>query len=126
MFSGKLCGEIRCGYRNYRLNVQDILTYIDSENLTGLCIGLCTFLVIGLFHPIVIKAEYHWGVRSWWIFLVAGLAAALGSVIVDTMFVSVLLGVVSFSSFWSILEMFQQRERVRKGWFPENPKRKNR
>ncbi len=104
--------------------MQDILSYIDANNLTGLCVGLCTFLVIGLFHPIVIKAEYHWGVRSWWVFLVAGLAAAAGSVTVDGMFVSMLLGVVAFSSFWSILEMFQQRERVRKGWFPENPKKK--
>ncbi len=56
--------------------MQDILSYIDANNLTGLCVGLCTFLVIGLFHPIVIKAEYHWGVRSWWVFLVVGLAAA--------------------------------------------------
>ncbi|HAD56313.1 MAG TPA: DUF4491 domain-containing protein, partial [Alistipes sp.] len=29
------------------------------------------------------------------------------------------------ASFWSILEVFQQRERVRKGWFPENPRRKS-
>ena len=26
--------------------------------------------------------------------------------------------------FWSIKEVFEQRERVRKGWFPKNPKRK--
>jgi hypothetical protein len=35
-------------------------------------------------------------------------------------------GVTAFSSFWSIIEVFEQRERVRKGWFPENPKRKKR
>ncbi|MBR1950263.1 MAG: DUF4491 family protein [Bacteroidales bacterium] len=23
--------------------------------------------------------------------------------------------------FWSILELFEQKERVRKGWFPEGP-----
>ena len=28
------------------------------------------------------------------------------------------------SCLWSIKELFEQRERVRKGWFPENPKRK--
>ena len=32
-----------------------------------------------------------------------------------------ILGVVAFSSFWSILEVIHQRERVRKGWFPEGP-----
>ncbi|MDE7418663.1 MAG: DUF4491 family protein [Muribaculaceae bacterium] len=34
-----------------------------------------------------------------------------------------LLGVTAFSCFWSILEVKEQRERVRKGWFPANPKR---
>jgi len=38
--------------------------------------------------------------------------------------VSTLLGVVAFSSFWTIKEIFEQRDRVRKGWFPANPKRK--
>ena len=33
-------------------------------------------------------------------------------------------GPISFSSLWSILELFKQRRRVEKGWFPKNPKRK--
>ena len=37
----------------------------------------------------------------------------------------ILLGIFAFSSFWGIGEVFHQRERVRKGWFPMNPKRKN-
>lgn len=36
-------------------------------NLNGLLVGLATFLIIGLFHPLVIKAEYYLGVRCWWI-----------------------------------------------------------
>ena len=32
-------------------------------NFTGLIIGLSTFLCIGVFHPIVIKAEYYWGLK---------------------------------------------------------------
>ena len=31
-------------------------------NYTGLLVGLATFLIIGLFHPLVIKAEYYLGV----------------------------------------------------------------
>ncbi|MDD7608206.1 MAG: DUF4491 family protein [Bacteroidales bacterium] len=31
--------------------------------------------------------------------------------------------ICSFSCFWSILELFQQRERVRKGWLPKKPKK---
>jgi hypothetical protein len=35
-----------------------------------------------------------------------------------------LLAVWGASSLWSIGELFEQRERVAKGWFPKNPKRK--
>ena len=43
-------------------------------NLTGVLLGLASFLSIGLFHPIVIKSEYYFGTRCWWVFLLAGLA----------------------------------------------------
>jgi peptide methionine sulfoxide reductase MsrA len=33
------------------------------------------------------------------------------------------MGVIAFSCFWSILEIFEQAKRVAKGWFPANPKR---
>ena len=95
-------------------------------NIYGLCIGLATFLIIGLFHPLVIKAEYYLGVKSWWLFLFAGIIFCIASMLVSSMVVSILLGVVAFSSFWSIGEVFQQRKRVEKGWFPANPKRKTR
>lgn len=90
-------------------------------NFTGLIIGLVTFLVIGLFHPLVIKAEYYWGVKSWWLFLLMGIAFMVGSVCVTDLILSIILGVVAFSSFWSILEIFQQYKRVEKGWFPKGP-----
>ena len=32
---------------------------------TGLIIAVSTFLIIGLFHPLVIKTEYYWGTRPW-------------------------------------------------------------
>ena len=101
-----------------------MISFIDGYNLNGLFIGVLTFLIIGLFHPLVIKAEYHLGVKSWWIFLCVGLASALASVMVENLLASILLGVVAFSSFWSILEVFQQEKRVEKGWFPKNPRRK--
>lgn len=91
---------------------------------SGLIIGASTFLIIGIFHPIVIKAEYYLGVGCWWMFLVLGIAGVAASLLVDNMILSTLLGVFAFSSFWSILEVFQQKKRVEKGWFPANPKRK--
>ena len=90
-------------------------------NFTGLLVGLSTFLVIGLFHPLVIKAEYYIGIKSWIIFAVAGVMFAIASLLTEEFILSTILGVISFSSFWSILEVFEQRNRVRKGWFPEGP-----
>lgn len=93
-------------------------------NISGIIIGVATFLIIGLFHPLVIKAEYYIGVKSWWLFLLLGILSAIASLLVSELIISILLGVVAFSSFWSIGEVFQQKKRVEKGWFPANPKRK--
>lgn len=89
----------------------------------GALLGLCTFLIIGLFHPIVIKAEYYFGTRCWWVFLLFGILFTVAALLVEKLFWSALLGITGFSCLWSILEIFEQRERVRKGWFPKNPKR---
>ena len=94
-------------------------------NFTGLLVGLSTFLIIGFFHPLVIKAEYYIGVKSWMLFAIAGAIFAVASLLVHHLILSTILGVTAFSSFWSILEVFQQRERVRKGWFPKGPGHKN-
>lgn len=94
-------------------------------NYTGLIIAIITFLVIGIFHPIVIKSEYHFGTRCWWAFAVAGIAFILASLLAEDDIVSPVLGVVGCSCLWSILEIFEQKQRVEKGWFPMNPKRKN-
>ena len=96
----------------------------DFMNYEGILLGAGAFLCIGIFHPLVIKAEYYFGVRSWWAFLVVGLAGTVGSLLASDMYVSIFLGIFAFSSFWGIGEVFKQRERVRKGWFPKNPKRK--
>ena len=93
-------------------------------NFTGIIIGISTFLIIGLFHPLVIKAEYYIGVKSWWLFLLLGIVAGGASLFVADLTLSIILGVVAFSSFWSIGEVFEQKKRVEKGWFPANPKKK--
>lgn len=91
---------------------------MDLLHFDGLLIGIATFLIIGLFHPVVVKAEYYWGKRCWWIFLLLGLVGLAASLVVDNLMLSALCGVFAFSSFWTIKELFEQEERVRKGWFP--------
>ena len=93
-------------------------------NFSGIIIGVATFLIIGLFHPLVIKAEYYIGVKSWWLFLLLGVISVVASLLVNDLTLSILLGVVAFSSFWSIGEVFEQKKRVERGWFPANPKKK--
>lgn len=100
--------------------IHDILALY---HIAGLVIGLATFLIIGLFHPLVIKSEYYFGTRSKWWFLVAGIILCVVSVFLTDTVLSVLAGVAAFSSFWSIKEIEEQEERVHKGWFPRNPKR---
>ena len=90
----------------------------------GLIIGAATFLIIGLFHPLVIKGEYYFGVKIWWVFLLLGLLGIAGSLLIANEVISILLGVFAFSSLWGIGEVFEQRKRVQKGWFPSNPKKK--
>ena len=98
--------------------------FLIEYRLFGVALGLCTFLIIGLFHPIVIKAEYYWGTNSWWCFLLSGIGFLALAVLINSNFFSAIFGVTAFSSFWGILELFQQKQRVEKGWFPANPKRR--
>ncbi len=99
-----------------------MIEFFAQYNLLGLVVGLATFLIIGLFHPMVIKSEYYFGVKCWWAFALMGLFSIVASIIIDKLFWSILLAVWGASSFWSIGELFQQRERVRKGWFPKREK----
>ncbi|MDE5874176.1 MAG: DUF4491 family protein [Muribaculaceae bacterium] len=98
--------------------------FISLDNFIGLLIGLFTFLIIGLYHPLVIKGEYYFGEKVKWWFLVSGIIFLIGSILIKNQIISILLGVASFSSFWSIKEVVEQVQRVEKGWFPANPKRK--
>ena len=87
----------------------------------GLIIGLATFIIIGIFHPIVIKAEYYIGKKIWPLFLIVGLGLIGISIFIENITISAIIGVTGFSSLWSINEIIEQEERVKKGWFPENP-----
>lgn len=93
-------------------------------NPSGIIIGAAAFLIIGIFHPIVVKAEYHLGVKTWPVFLVFGLACLAVSLFITNTVAGAIVGVLGFSSLWSIRELFEQVERVEKGWFPKKLSRK--
>lgn len=91
-------------------------------NYYGLLIGLASFLIIGMFHPLVIKLEYYFGKRSWWVLLLPAIGFMVLSFAASA-FYSIIFGVLSFACIWSIIEMFEQHKRVMKGRAKRNPKR---
>lgn len=93
-------------------------------NIFGIVLGAAAFLFIGVFHPIVIKAEYYFGKGCWWAFALLGIACVVASLFVESTLLASVFGVGGFSCFWSVFELFEQEKRVKKGWFPANPKRK--
>ncbi len=93
-------------------------------HFTGIIIALMTFFTIGIWHPIVIKTEYHWGTRPWPLYLFVGLLSLVSALFVADVYLSSFLGVFGASALWGIGELFKQAQRVSKGWFPKNPKRK--
>ena len=91
-------------------------------NFSGLVSGAVMLFAIGLGHVLVVKWEYHLGTK-WWPLLIVGLLLTTASVLVESALLSGCLGIIGVVFFYSIHELFKQKERVAKGWFPKNPKR---
>ena len=92
---------------------------------TGIVIAVMTFLTIGIWHPVVIKTEYYWGTRPWIVYLLIGVSCFVAALFIENVYLSSFLGVFGASALWGIGELFSQKKRVEKGWFPMNPKRKH-
>ncbi|MDR3222901.1 MAG: DUF4491 family protein [Methanobrevibacter sp.] len=90
----------------------------------GIIIGLISFLIIGILHPVVIKGEYYIGKKIWPIFLLLGIVFLAISLALNDLTISIISGILGFSLLWSIHEVYEQEKRVKRGWFPYNPNRK--
>ena len=90
----------------------------------GIAIGLISFLSIGLFHPLVIKGEYYFSKNIWPAFGIFGALMLAVSLKLKNIIASAGAAVIGMASFWSIKELFEQEQRVARGWFPKNPNRK--
>jgi hypothetical protein len=96
-----------------------------TMNFEAIIIGCSAFIVIGIFHPIVIWTEYYLSEKAWPLFLLlAALALYIASRNYFGITIDSIIAIVGFSSLWSIGELYSQKRRVEKGWFPKNPKRK--
>ncbi|AVP55148.1 DUF4491 family protein [Clostridium tetani] len=92
-------------------------------NYYGIIIGFVFLLLTGVGHVIVIKSEYYFGTKVWPLFLIIAVLSLFSSLKVDSNILSGVLGINGFVFLWAILELFQQKERVKKGWFPNNQKK---
>jgi hypothetical protein len=90
----------------------------------GIIVGLIAFLLIGFFHPLVIYGEYHFGVKIWPVFLCFGVISCGLSLVIKNTIINSVFAILGFCCFWSILELFHQKKRVEKGWFPKKTKKK--
>lgn len=86
----------------------------------NLAVAAITFAIIGMFHPIVIKTEYYFGTCAWPAFALSGLGFLAAALFLDGL-AGIISAVIGCTCLWSILELFEQKKRVEKGWFPEKP-----
>jgi MFS-type transporter involved in bile tolerance (Atg22 family) len=100
--------------------------FYDTYNLTGLAIGLAAFAIIALGRYTTIIAEYYFTKKFWIGFLIIGILGLASSLVVPSFVLSSVLSILGFTYLWGIGEIIEQEERVKKGWFPENPKRRRR
>ncbi len=99
-----------------------LLSY--TLNLSGIIVGVTVFLLIVFSRWLCIVGEYHFGKNFWIAFLLIGVIASLVSFLISNIIYSTMAGVTGFIFLWGIHETIEQEERVKKGWFPQNPKRK--
>ncbi|WP_315507771.1 DUF4491 family protein [Pyramidobacter piscolens] len=92
-------------------------------NYEGVVLAAASLLIIAAYHPLVIKAEYQFGARVWPLFAVTGLICLAVSVRLRGV-ASPILAFLGATNLWSVVELKAQAKRVRKGWFPKNPRRK--
>ncbi len=93
-------------------------------NLTGLSLGFFMLFCIGFGFFWVIKLEYYIGAGVWKAVLALGIVLCLLSLFVPNFTASALLGIFGGSVAWGATELPAQAERVRRGVFPANPKRR--
>ena len=70
------------------------------------------------------NSEYYFSKKIWPLFLLVGIGTLALSLFIDNSIISALIAVFGISCLWSIKELIEQEERVKKGWFPKNPNRK--
>ena len=100
------------------------LILFDTINLSGIIIGSYSFINIIIARWICILGEYYVSKRLWIAFLLFGIISIGISLFTPSLIISSILSITGFTYLWGIHEIIEQEQRVAKGWYPKNPKRK--
>lgn len=95
-------------------------------NWGGPFLGFVTLALIGLGFAWVIRLEYRLGWQWWPYVMAAGIVLLLASLFMPGFWASALTGIAAASLIWGSVELPEQAERVRRGWFPANARPKPR
>ena len=94
-------------------------------NIAGIFICFSFIFYIWILHIFVVWYEYNYGKKGWPLFLILGFVCYIIAYYLKRVMFSISLGILGTSLLWCIKEMFDQHVRVKRGWFPMNPKRIN-
>lgn len=82
---------------------------MKKYNFKGIVLGAVSFLIIGIWHPIVIKGEYHWGAKKCApLFAGIGAACMALSLRLKNVMANTAVALFGFSALWGILEVKEQ------------------
>ncbi len=93
-------------------------------NTTGLLLGLFAALAIGLGFVWVIKLEYYVGAWVAKAVIALGAIVTLASLFIPGFTASAIVGILGGTIIWGGAELPLQAERVNKGLFPANPRKR--
>ena len=90
-------------------------------NWPALEVGLAAFVIIGAFHPVVIKAEYYFSKKVWPVFLLAGLLCLWAALCIENTAWACVVSVLGFTSLWSIKGCLNRKNACKKAGLPKIP-----
>ena len=67
------------------------------------------------------RNQVYFGKEAWPVFMILGVLCTAASLFTDNQAVGAATAITGAAFLWSIRELFEQEERVKKGWWPENP-----
>ncbi len=79
----------------------------------------------GILHVAVVKWEFRWGTKGWWLYLIFGILCIPVSFFTTSVLLKSSLIIVGTNLLWTVHEIFKQYDRVEKDWFPSGPGHKS-